>query len=118
MPKQPLAEVFGFPIDNESQAVAIHRGFFNSLPKMVEVDQTEADLAWLVYDLTHDNASNKYHLTRGQIVYTKFEPSMLKLTTSEAGPVDEFVERLQAKLDDKLDDNPPDALTLTDETLQ
>jgi hypothetical protein len=102
----------------KKQAVAIHRGFFNSLPSIAEVDRAEADLAWLVYDLTHDAASNVYRLTRGQTIYTRFEPAMLKLTTSEAGPVDEFVGHLQSKLDEKLDSNPPDAPTLTDVTLQ
>jgi hypothetical protein len=101
----------------KKQAVVIHRGFFDSLPKMVEVDPPEADLAWLVYDLAHNGVANVYRLTRGQTVYTKFEPSMLKLTTSEAGPVGEFVEHLQSKLDEKLDSNPPDAPTLTDVTL-
>lgn len=102
----------------KKQAVVIHRGFFDSLPEMAEADSSEADLAWLVYDLTHDDDANVYRLTRGQTIYTKFEPSMLKLTTSEAGPVGEFVEHLQSKLDEKLDSNPPDAPTLTDVTLQ
>ncbi len=102
----------------KKQAVVIHRGFFDSLPKLAEAHPTEADLAWLVYDLTRDVVGNVYRLTRGKTVYTKFEPSMLKLTTSEAGPVDEFVGHLQSKLDEKLDINPPDAPILTDETLQ
>src|ERR1043166_4306383 len=102
----------------KKQAVVIHRGFFDSLPKMAEVGSSEADLAWLVYDLTRDAAGNVYRLTRRQTVYTKFEPSMLKLTTSEAGPVGEFVGHLQSKLDEKLDGNPPDAPTLEDVTLQ
>jgi hypothetical protein len=98
--------------------VAIHRGFFNSLPKMPEVSPQDADLAWLVYDLAHDARADVYRLTRGQIVYTKFQPTMLQLTTSEAGPVEVFVEHLQSKLNEKLDGNPPDAPTLSDVTLQ
>jgi hypothetical protein len=85
---------------------------------MTEADPSEADLAWLVYDLTHDAAGNVYRLTRRQTVYTKFEPAMSKLTTTEAGPVEEFVQHLQSKLDEKLDNNPPDAPALSDVTLQ
>jgi hypothetical protein len=96
----------------KKQAVAIHRSFFDTLPKLEEVDPQDAELAWLVYDLTHDVARNVYTLTRGQTVYTKFEPAMLRLTTAEAGSVEQFVEHLQSKLDEKLDDNPPDAPAL------
>lgn len=101
----------------KKQAVVIHRGFFNSLPSMEEVDSGEADLAWIVYDLVHDSGKNTYKLTKWKTVYTKFQPSMLKLTRPEVGPVEEFVERLQAKLDQKLDSNPPDSPILTDRTL-
>lgn len=98
----------------KKQAVAIHRGFFNTLPKLVEVAPQDADLAWLIYELRHDPANNVYKLTRGQTFYTKFEPAMLKLTTAEAGSVDTFIEHLQSKLDEKLDNNPPDAPSITD----
>jgi hypothetical protein len=85
----------------KKQAVAIHRGFFNTLPKLTEVDPQDAELAWLIYELTHDTARNLYKLIRGQTVYTRFEHAMLKLTTAEAGPVNHFIEHLQAKLDEK-----------------
>lgn len=101
----------------KKQAVAIHRGFFNTLPKLAEVEPPDAELAWLVYDLIHDPQQNLYRLTRGQTVYTKFEPAMLRLTTAEAGPVEQFIEHLQSKLDEKLDNNPPDAPALNDLTL-
>jgi len=97
----------------KKQAVAIHRGFFNTLPKLSEVEPREAELAWLVYDLVHDARQNVYKLRRGLTVYTKFETAMLKLTTAEAGPVELFIEHLQSKLDEKLD-NPPDAPALND----
>jgi len=41
---------------------------------------------------------------------------MLRLTTTEAGPVENFIQHLQSKLDEKLD-TPPDAPTLTDAVL-
>jgi len=98
----------------KKQAVAIHRGFFNTLPKLAETTPENAEIAWLVYDLVHSKKTNLYQLKRGEIIYTRFQPAMLKLTTAEPGPVGTFVEHLQAKLDEKLDINPPDVLTLND----
>jgi hypothetical protein len=101
----------------KKQAVAIHRNFYNTLPKMAEVEAKDAELAWLIYDLVYDEAQNSYNLQRGNIVYTKFESTMLKLTTAEAGSVELFLDHLQSKLDEKLDINPPDTPTLNDITL-
>jgi hypothetical protein len=98
----------------KKQAVVVHRGFFNTLPKFAEVDPSEADLAWLIYELKHDEGQRLYKLAKAETIYTRFEPTMLKITTSEVGLLEDFVERLQAKLDEKLDNNPPDAPTLTD----
>ena len=102
---------------NKKQAVVIHSSFFNTLPELTRVSSDEADLAWLVYDLNRDDPVNLYKLTRRETVYTKFEPSMLKITTAEPGSVDDFIGYLQSRLDDKLDNNPPDAPALSDNTL-
>ncbi|HEY7544063.1 MAG TPA: NotI family restriction endonuclease, partial [Blastocatellia bacterium] len=61
----------------KKQAVVIHRSFYNTLPALTSVEPMEADLAWLVYDLKHDAERNIYKLTKGETVYTKFEPTML-----------------------------------------
>jgi hypothetical protein len=48
-------------------------------------------------------------------IYTQFGPALQKITTPAAGPIEEFVSELQAKLDEKLENNyPPDAPTLAD----
>jgi len=48
-------------------------------------------------------------------VYTAFTPALETITTTEAGPVEEFVEHLQQKIDEKLDNGyPPDAPTLAE----
>ncbi|MBI3654367.1 MAG: hypothetical protein HY231_25345 [Acidobacteria bacterium] len=98
----------------KKQAVAIHRGFFDTLPPLEPVSADDAEIAWMIYELVHDDEQNIYTLKRGQIIYTKFEPTMLKLTTAEAGALETFVEHLQAKLDEKLEPHPPDAPLLTD----
>jgi hypothetical protein len=80
---------------------------------MASVKKEHSDLAWLVYDLALDKKQNAYRLKRGEIVYTKFHPTLLKITTAEPGPVENFVKELQAKLQEKLK-NPPDAPLLSD----
>jgi hypothetical protein len=102
---------------NKKQAVVIHRSFFNTLPELTRVPSDEADLAWLIYDLNHDARLKLYKLSKSETIYTKFEPSMLKITTTEPGSVDYFIGYLQSKLDEKLDNNPPDAPTLSDDLL-
>jgi hypothetical protein len=98
----------------KKQVVAIHKGFFNTLPTLTEVDKSKAQIAWLIYDLVLDAERNLYKLSRSQTVYTEFEPALLKITKAEAGPIEAFVGQLQTKLDEKLDDNnPPDAPILT-----
>jgi hypothetical protein len=76
----------------------------------------QAEIAWLIYDLTFDEAQGQYQLTRQKTVYTLFKPALDRITTAEPGSVDNFIGRLQEKLDVKLDseENPPDAPTLTE----
>ena len=69
----------------------------------------------MIYDLAFDQEQSRYRLIRHRTVYTSFEPALDRITTSEAGPAENFVEYLQERLDRKLEDeNPPDAPTLTD----
>lgn len=94
-------------------AVALNRGFFNTLPKLREVNPQEAEIAWMVYDLQRDVTRNRYALTRYKTVYTKFVASLNQITRSEAGNEKEFLEQLQTKLTEKLEgSNPPDAPTI------
>jgi hypothetical protein len=98
----------------KKQAVAIHRGFYRTLPELEEVHESEADMAWMIYDLALDEAQNRYQLTLHRMVYTLFRPALDRITTPDPGPIESFIEHLQEKLDEKLEDeqNPPDAPTL------
>lgn len=99
----------------KKQTVALHRAFFETLPKLLEVKQEEADAAWLVYELDFIEAQNRFQLVACETIYTQFKPALQKITTPEAGPIDEFINELQAKLDTKLENAyPPDAPTLAD----
>ncbi len=96
-------------------AVAVDRSFFNTLPKLPETQRENADIAWLVYDLVLDPSKERYYLTNWQSIYTEFMPALETITTTEAGSVDDFIEHLQHKLDEKLENGyPPDAPTLTE----
>lgn len=79
----------------KKQAVALHRGFFDTLPRLTEAPEDEADIAWLIYDLVFDQTSQKYQLGLYQTVYTRFKPALDQITTSAPGPVEGFVKHLQ-----------------------
>lgn len=99
----------------KKQAIAIHNGFFVTLPKFPVVSAAEADVVWLVYDLKYDAALHRYNLFLAQTVYSHFKLALDKITVAEPGPMEKFVAHLQTKLDEKLEDNnPPDAPLLTD----
>jgi len=99
----------------KKQSVALHRSFYDTLPELSEVAQSEADIAWLTYDLEFIQEQNQYQLVPHKTIYTQFGSALQKITTPEAGPIEDFVSGLQAKLDEKLDNNyPPDAPTLAD----
>lgn len=96
-------------------AIALHSGFYKTLPKLPETQRSKADVAWLIYDLTLDSAGHQYQLTLTGTVYTSFKPALDKITMPEPGPVAAFIEHLQSRLDEKLEDNnPPETPTLTD----
>ncbi|MDM8517576.1 NotI family restriction endonuclease [Desulfobacterales bacterium HSG16] len=99
----------------KKQAVAVHRAFFDRLPKLPTVDPKQADIAWLIYDLDLNQDVNQFELKNVQTVYTCFEPALEKIVMPSPGPVNNFVELLQKKLDDKHISR-PDAPALNDIT--
>lgn len=98
----------------KKQAVAIDRAFFNTLPKMTSVPVEEGELAWFVYNLVLDDDRDVYELQLVETIYTRFEAAMETITTARPGPVADFVEVLQAKLDEKLEGTEPEAPSLDD----
>lgn len=96
----------------KKSAVALNKGFFNTLPKMKEVTPASADIAWFVYDLAHDAKNNCYELKLHNTMYTNFAESLDKITRSEPGDMGEFITVLQGKVDEKLDNNPPDTMLI------
>ena len=87
----------------KKQAVAMDRRFFESLPSLPEVPSTEADMAWLVYELVRDDMTNRYRLMHHKTAYTRFDSALTRLTVPNVGDLPDFLGYLQARLDDKLD---------------
>lgn len=100
----------------KKQAVALHRNFYQTLPELIAVDPADADIVWLVYDLVYDAEQDTYHLQLIERVFTQFKPSLDQIITPNVGHVEDFVARLQDKLEEKLDDisSSPDVPSLDD----
>ena len=85
-------------------AVALHQAFFETLPPLPEVPPEQAEVAWFLYDLALDG--EQYALKRTHTVYTAFDDALEAITRSKAGAMPEFMQKLQAKLDEKLGSAP------------
>ncbi len=67
----------------------------------------------ILCDILHKR-KNKFNLGLAETIYTEFEPALLKVTTPEPGNISDFVDILQNRLDEHLDNNSPDTHSLTD----
>jgi hypothetical protein len=63
---------------NKKMAVALDNSFFGALPELPEVEQENADMAWFVYDLIHNQASNIFELKKVKTKYTNFKRPWIK----------------------------------------
>lgn len=96
-------------------AVALDAGFFATLPDLPKVEPENAEMAWMVYDLVFDERANQRILTLRNVVYTGFETSLNRITTTEAGDEQAFLDLLQGKLDAKLNEGTePDTQEIED----
>ena len=89
-------------------AVALNKSFFDTLPPLKSVSKSEADIAWLIYDLKliEEDGQERFVLTKIAEVLTEFEPALISITTPVLGKIDDFIKLLQDKLDDKLETPP------------
>ncbi len=79
-------------------AVAVDQTFFATLPGLPSVPAEQADVAWLVYDPVLNPTSGRYQLRHAETIYTQFTPALLRITSPEPGPEDDFRVLLQRKL--------------------
>jgi hypothetical protein len=83
--------------------------------EIIWTEAKDADIAWSVYDLVLDEASNCYSLSHQETVYTLFKTALDRITTPLPGSLDTFMNLLQEKLDERLEDNLAlTSLSLTD----
>lgn len=87
---------------NKKQAVALQSAFYNTLPSLAECDKLESDFAFFLYDLIPNKKTKTLSLKLQKVVYTKFTDALEQIAKFEAGPISEFTELLQKKLDTKL----------------
>jgi hypothetical protein len=90
-------------------AVALSKGFFDTLPPLARVRKANADIAWFVYDLglrRDKERGDRLPLVKVDEVFTGFRPALASITTSSAGAVNDFITQLQGKLDEQLDLSP------------
>jgi len=89
--------------------VVLHEPFYNTLPELPEVQKDESDVAWLIYDLDYSDSEQAYSLVKRKVVYTQFREALQRISTPIPGKLDDFIELLQKKLDEKLEnDTPPE----------
>ncbi len=100
---------------NKKQAVVVQKSFFETLPSLPRVEQDQAEIAWHLYDLQRQD--DQFDLVLNNIFYTEYWSAINRISTPEPGRLEDFMEILQQKLDDKLE-NPPDTQTILDVPLQ
>ena len=99
----------------KKQAIVVQRNFFETLPNLPEVQQDQAEIAWNLYDLEHQD--DRFNLVLSHSVYTEYWAALNRISTPEPGKLEDFIEVLQQKLDNKLD-NPPETQTILELPLQ
>ena len=101
----------------KKEAVALQKCFFETLPDLPRASKESADLAWFVYDLKLDDSNKFFNLILHETIYTEFIPALEKIITPVPGPLDDFITKLQCRLDEKFDGTPPDNYRITDNRL-
>jgi len=93
-------------------AVALHKCFFETLPPLPQVPKDQADIAWLIYDLSPPSEpGDHYELSRERVVYTRFDVALMQITKPRAGKIENFLRHIQSKVDEKLE-TPPNNQTI------
>jgi hypothetical protein len=99
----------------KKQVIVAQKSFFDTLPVLPQVEQGQAEIAWSLYDL--EQQGDRFNLVLSDNIYTEYWAAINKISTPETGKLEDFLEVLQQKLDNKLD-NPPDTQIINDIPLQ
>jgi hypothetical protein len=82
----------------KKMVVVVHKGFFDTLPPLTGVDESDAEIAWMIYDFRHDETNERYMLERKDVEYTKFESALSTITTPTVGDMAEFMKYLKGRI--------------------
>lgn len=93
---------------NKKIAVALNKGFYATLPisKLDAVSKRDGEIGWFIYELVYSSEFKRFKLEKVDEVFTKFQPSLIKITTPQPGKIGDFLNILQQKLDDQLESAP------------
>lgn len=86
---------------NKKQVVALQSSFYNTLPPLPEIEKSESDFALFLYDLEPNKETQTLSLKLQRVVYTSFAAALEQIAKFEAGPIHQFTDLLQKKLDAK-----------------
>jgi Restriction endonuclease NotI len=95
----------------KKQVIAVQKVFFETLPELPQVSQKNAEIAWMLYDLQPQGENLNLILT--ETIYTEYWAALSRISTPQVGKLEDFMDILQRKLDNKLD-TPPETQVITD----
>lgn len=95
----------------KKQCVVIQKSFFETLPALPQVNKSQADIAWFLYDLEYNKTDGQNHLVLCDTIYTKFKAALDKVIYTKPGSMIDFVGQLQEKLDERKT-NEPETLSI------
>lgn len=98
----------------KKQCVVIQESFYETLPELNECEADKADIAWFLYDLKLNRATQQYELVLIRTVYTDFSSALQKVITPKPGDIHSFIVQLQEKLDSKTNVPPQTPGTILD----
>ena len=93
---------------NKKIAVSLQKAFYETLTisRLNPVSRHDGDIAWFIYDLVYDPHAERFNLLKIDEIFTKFQASLMSITTPQPGQIGEFMKVLQEKLDDQLESTP------------
>lgn len=82
-------------------AVALDRGFFDTLPTLSEVPKEQAEIAWLIYELEASKSSDTgFELVRRRTIYSLRPEAPDRTEPFQGVSEEEFLCQLEAKLEE------------------
>ena len=82
----------------KKQAIVLQSSFFETLSKIEECSESDAEIIWLLYDLFYDETIGRNKLKLVRKVFTKFEATIEKLGKPVPGEIGNFVKVLENNL--------------------